>query len=114
MSAMLYQKCPLCDGSLVLPEPLATNDGKTTDRCPCAESAEPGWAQVGVTQAQLQRLALAQQCHQADIAAVEALIAELAAVLRGLLGLWPLSGYELEAYCDATLIPAARAALAKC
>jgi hypothetical protein len=38
----------------------------------------------------------------------------LAAALRGLVDLWPLSGYELEAYCDATLIPAARAALALC
>jgi hypothetical protein len=35
----------------------------------------------------------------------------MAAVLRGLLELWPLSGYELEAYCQATLVPAARAAL---
>jgi hypothetical protein len=32
---------------------------------------------------------------------------------RDLLELWPLSGYELEAYCDATLIPALRAAIRK-
>jgi hypothetical protein len=36
---------------------------------------------------------------------------EMAALLRGLLELWPLAGHELEAYVAHTLVPAARRAL---
>jgi hypothetical protein len=36
----------------------------------------------------------------------------LAKAAKDLLNLWPLRDYELDGYCDATLVPALRAALA--
>lgn len=38
---------------------------------------------------------------------------DLLAACEEMLGIYPLSGYELEAFCDVTLIPLMRAAVAK-
>jgi hypothetical protein len=52
MSEMPYHRCPICVGSrIVLDETV-----KRIVPCPCTRGSTPGWAPVGVTMGQLERL----------------------------------------------------------
>lgn len=56
MSEMMYTRCELCKGTGLLDQPAVTNTGRTEHRCPCKGAQFPGWAPVGVTVGQLDRI----------------------------------------------------------
>jgi len=49
MSEKLYARCPMCKGSLRFPDPAGGD-------CFCTRGKTPGWALIGVTMAQLERM----------------------------------------------------------
>jgi hypothetical protein len=67
-------KCPLCGGSQTLAEAAKLNTGGTTIECPCRKSPTPGWAKVGLTVGQIEKI-------RRDRDRMAALLDELKAVL---------------------------------
>lgn len=60
MSGMLYQKCSGCDGTLKI-----TTDAGVWN-CPCSSSSSPGYLPVGISERQLEAMAVTAQALQGD------------------------------------------------
>lgn len=56
MSEKLYARCPICKGTLRYPIPDGAPRMPSSD-CLCSRGKTPGWVLVGVTMAQLERMA---------------------------------------------------------
>ena len=78
MGEMMYQRCPVCNGTQRLDPPAVVNTGGVTYDCPCKRAKYPGWAEIGVTVGQLDRTVGENGRLKSAVDAVEAAVAEVA------------------------------------
>jgi len=103
MSEPLYQRCPVCDGSRVHTWP-SEDGGSPPLRCPCNDSATPGWALVGVTVGQLDRMADLERTLAGDPGIPQPKRAAILAHVRARLGLLDERGYFKQGVKGETLL----------
>ena len=72
MSEIVYTRCNLCHGTLVVPENMAPCTGDL--RCPCRFSQFPGWAATGLTLGQQERAVRGEVLAKELLVAVEDLL----------------------------------------
>jgi hypothetical protein len=60
MGELLYQRCPVCKGTLQVPGGAAVCDWPPElvggDRCVCTRSSTPGWTATGLTLGQVEHI----------------------------------------------------------
>jgi hypothetical protein len=56
MAEALYRKCPLCEGTLEIRDLETVHEGLPPKPCPCRGSKTPGWAEVGLTVGQVDKV----------------------------------------------------------
>jgi hypothetical protein len=71
MSEQLYQRCPICNGTLQAPEDATGNwplsaDGSGERRCICTLGKTAGWVEVGLTMGQVERALRKEALYNAE------------------------------------------------